>query len=140
MASDLKKVIENLRTRAEGLGYTVHQKTHLDPQSDDLPGVIVTMGADGDQPGQRRPQPIDRVQLIVELWIETDGDWFTHLAEERSKFIETIFPKESSGSDRVDTLDGAALKVERQKTMIVAHPEIHDVGLLQVVAQIQYTE
>jgi hypothetical protein len=125
---DILAVVEALRTRLTGAGFTVFLGQEIDPQHDELPCISLHMGAEGDRTvvSHNIAKRIGEIEIIAEYWARATSDQLvaglTAVRDIRRALVGT-------GVDSPDSLGGNALSithivdkvVTRDRQTITAH-------------------
>jgi hypothetical protein len=129
-------VLSAIRARLVTAGRTVFLGKIVDPNQDILPVVTVHYANDGDQSIRELPERVREMSLVVEHWSETTTeDPILELIPIGEALMATLIQHNNGNLDR---LGGAADSIVHERTVLEAHREYTDIGVVQLIVRVTY--
>jgi hypothetical protein len=129
-------VLLALRARLVAAGKTVFLGKIVDPNQDSLPVVTIHYANEGDQSIRELPERIRELSLVIEQWTQTvTDDPALELIPIGEALRGTLIQHNDGNLDR---LGGAADSIVHERTVLEAHREYTDVGVVQLVVRVTY--
>lgn len=129
-------VLTAIRTRLVAAGRTVFLGKQIDPNQDTLPVVTVHYANEGDQSVRELPERVRELSLVIEHWSNTTtSDPYLELIPIGEALRATLIQHNNGNLDR---LGGAADSIVHERTVLEAHREYTDVGVVQLVVRVTY--